>query len=360
MLSAADSLLKAAPSPTAHESSQSFSEDGTDAVHQGGMNGTAAAANSSAYSQHPTTAVPFDAQEHTDALKEIWGQLLAQQRLNGQLAGHSGQSASSNTSQDAAADDARQDAGSDTRSTDSSPDPSTTAHEQPPKTPSTTHADTLYNSSALHATSGYASETVNPLWSPRSNVESVSSPITPQVTANQSSGWHAGTAELEDSEATTAEQSGSGFEAPQPTAHSVSASQDGGENLLDTVQHEPASSRLEHRADELDAGQPSARSNGTNTDMASPAEQQSEAPSSDIYEAAQTRLNKDAAEAYFRKGQEAVQQRDWSKAVSLCSVRSCLQHKLKTEMQMSMLQSGHCCIDHTMQQCRIAPMRLLI
>ena len=201
------------------------------------------------------------------------------------------------------------------RSTGSTPGPFAIPKQDSPVTPSLSNPGNVYSStSSIHAASGLATQTLNPLWSPDSAATSISHPTTPQANANESSVWETDTAEH-----TLSPGSGWGnLPSPQSAAHAASPASD-----THSAAHSASTSNdVQSAARASNGAQSFPQPATTSCNMAESAQQGSEAASADIYQAAQTRHNKDAAEAFFVKGEEAVKQRDWPKAVSDCS-RSC-------------------------------------
>lgn len=206
--------------------------------------------------------------------------------------------------------------------TGSPPGPSAAPQQSSPVTPSLSNPGNVYSSSSIHAASGFATETLNPLWSPDSAATSISHPTTPQANANDSSGWGTDTAEHTDSEAGTGSDGlspGTGWDgfgsSPRFAAHAASPTSD-----TQYAAH-PATTSNDFRSGHMPAGasndtQSDTHPASTGNDTAESAQQGPEAATADIYQAAQTRLNKDAAKAFFAKGEEAVKVHDWLKAVS--------------------------------------------
>lgn len=233
--------------------------------------------------------------EQTQALQGIWQQLIAQQRLNGHLP----------------ADNSSQGHPSETQSIASSQDSAAEPQEEPPFTPSAPFPSTSDADGLLHPTLRNGTGMLNPLWSPDSPAGSVNSPNTPQVNAAQNSGWYADAAEVQEHTTSSEQHAVNGFHHAQPAAH---FSPEGPLHWpgWDAEHSEAASSPVQQPDYDAHSDQALHQTASTSTDRSKDAPHNA---STDIYAAAQMRLNKDAAQAFFVKGEEAVQKHDWAKAV---------------------------------------------
>lgn len=313
VLSASQSLSRASSSPLierrhAHSSDLSPDLDSSPdrelsrTRHSNDDGGLASTAGTPDHHQQPGSLYDSDVStpafvqaelnEQTQALHGIWQQLIAQQRLNGALG--------ENMSQGPA---------SDTQSTGSSHGLTTGSHQEAPVTPSVPLPSTSYGNTNTHLTFDYGTEMLNPLWNPDSAAESVGSRTIPQASASPSSGWQT----VSDADIDGTQHTANGFGDAQPSEPPASSEEQASSSSQDAEEHMSEASSAHNPANGLDAGQPQQQAASTDTGTA---DLYPQTAGRDIYAEAQTQLNKDAAEAFFVKGKEAVQKRDWPRAVS--------------------------------------------